>query len=453
MPQKFAPGGASLATAGEVVRQTVLQAKLDSNRLPDFLDDTVANQVTVEADASNPLILSFAAGFGSNGQADHKKIVTSDNVISSLLANYTYYLYAQYNPVGGAVTFHASEVPPTVMGTLPIGAGEQAATGEKGASLIVPHEAAVGTSGEVTASSQASSYPMWRCFMTYNRSKQISAYMGGFMMYSPWIMDYTFRTAQTVGTYSFGIFHRHGSKSHWGHAYPKDWTLKGSNTGAWGGEETTVDTVTGATRPAIGAQTDFTCDTPGSYKYYRFTFTKNYNNQTSGTLFIGQATMNGLVTVVQPPLGDVYDVRKGLMYDSDDEVVYRVYLGEVTLGSNGAIDRTVCYALRGYYESTWQDLAINEEVTFNHNIGCVPTTLKANLWKPGSNAIHPLLTAGSATTRIQYGTVVANVDRLSCDIQGGSTGLWVPGSNSSGQGADPVPTSSKVRVVAKRGWN
>lgn len=51
---------------------------------------------------------------------------------------------------------------------------------------------------------------------------------------------------------------------------PKDWTLEGSNTGAFGGEEVTIDTQTGITAGGY-----FNCSNTVAYSYYRMVITAN----------------------------------------------------------------------------------------------------------------------------------------------------------------------------------
>lgn len=57
---------------------------------------------------------------------------------------------------------------------------------------------------------------------------------------------------------------------------PKDWTMEGSNTGAFAGEEDILDTVTGETGWTTGAQRTFVCDiATTAYRYFRINITDN----------------------------------------------------------------------------------------------------------------------------------------------------------------------------------
>lgn len=57
---------------------------------------------------------------------------------------------------------------------------------------------------------------------------------------------------------------------------PKDWTVEGSNTGAFAGEEVTLDTVTGEVSWGSGEGRTFTCDVATTaYRYFRINITDN----------------------------------------------------------------------------------------------------------------------------------------------------------------------------------
>ncbi len=54
---------------------------------------------------------------------------------------------------------------------------------------------------------------------------------------------------------------------------PKDFTLQGSNTGAWGGEQVTLDTRSGITWASASQVQAFTLDNSTAYRYYRINIT------------------------------------------------------------------------------------------------------------------------------------------------------------------------------------
>lgn len=81
--------------------------------------------------------------------------------------------------------------------------------------------------------------------------------------------------AQTVRAYSFRPFFDSNSTTN---SCPRTWTIQGSNTGAFTGEQTTVDTQTLVT-PKRGMA--FNVVSPGSFRYYRMSITVTGNGSIS----------------------------------------------------------------------------------------------------------------------------------------------------------------------------
>ena len=89
-------------------------------------------------------------------------------------------------------------------------------------------------------------------------------------------LEYHFDTTKTVTTYSI-IGTSSGFDGDPTRA-PKDWTFEASNTGAWGGEEVTLDTVTGETGWTSGVPRKFSFANTTAYSYYRLVMTDNNGN-------------------------------------------------------------------------------------------------------------------------------------------------------------------------------
>jgi hypothetical protein len=84
----------------------------------------------------------------------------------------------------------------------------------------------------------------------------------------PWFV-YNFGASVPLMQYTLKSYHGNVPT-----VYPKDWTVKGSNTGAFAGEEVTVHTVTDEpVAPAANTIRSYTVDAVGNYQYYRFEFT------------------------------------------------------------------------------------------------------------------------------------------------------------------------------------
>lgn len=96
-------GSASLGTA---IRETILQAPIDSNGLPIAITGASSLTIKVGGGTSNPLVVSFSKGYDERGAIETIKKVTSYITIN-LTANATNYLYLESNTggiTGGAVT-------------------------------------------------------------------------------------------------------------------------------------------------------------------------------------------------------------------------------------------------------------------------------------------------------------------------------------------------------------
>jgi len=104
----------------------------------------------------------------------------------------------------------------------------------------------------------SASFDAWRAFDSDTSSRWITNAVP-----TGWIQLF-FGTAQTVKTYSITSFIDIRA--------PKDWTLLGSDTGAFAGEEAVLDTQTGI---VFGAVETKYFSANGSYKYYRLDVTAN----------------------------------------------------------------------------------------------------------------------------------------------------------------------------------
>jgi hypothetical protein len=88
-------------------------------------------------------------------------------------------------------------------------------------------------------------------------------------------LQYLFGSAKTIASYTLSAPHTSLLAR-----MAKSWSLKASNTGAFGGEETTLDTQTNISFTGGQTQT-FTIASPGSYTYYRVVVTANNGDGTN----------------------------------------------------------------------------------------------------------------------------------------------------------------------------
>jgi hypothetical protein len=112
-------------------------------------------------------------------------------------------------------------------------------------------------------------------------------------------IQYQFGSAKTIASYT--IKSAPGSGSTQANRAPNAWTLKGSNTGAYGGEEVTLDTRSGESGWTNGGQVrSYSIASPASYTYYRLIFTANNgdaNIQIDEITFLDASVINNMTLV------------------------------------------------------------------------------------------------------------------------------------------------------------
>lgn len=166
-----------------------------------------------------------------------------------------------------------------------------------------------------SASSETSGFSAWKAF---------DKVTGGTSGTGTWVsnatatgwLQYQFGTAKTIGSYTVRSGNGFATRS------PKDWTLLGSNTGSFTGEEVTLDTRSGETSWTSGGQVrTYTVATPGSYAYYRLNVSANNGD---GYLLVDEMTLSTsdiyssmtLVTATQTTDASVSNGRVLLEFDS-----------------------------------------------------------------------------------------------------------------------------------------
>lgn len=104
---------------------------------------------------------------------------------------------------------------------------------------------------------------------------------------------------------------------------PASWTLKGSATGAFAGEDVTIDT---QTIPApLYNNHAFNVGTPGSYQYYRLTFASNGSNDIQvGSIRFFTAALTNSVNFAEIQFGNGWE--RGLTFEVDTGSGYTTIL-------------------------------------------------------------------------------------------------------------------------------
>ena len=177
-----------------------------------------------------------------------------------------------YVDVGGATNLNSS-----VAGLLKPtsgSSGDQTAT----------HVAATTGGHTVSANSEASSgFAGWKAF------DKVTGGAGGANTWhtnalaTGWL-QYQFSSARVIGSYTIRSANGYPARA------PKTWTLQGSNTGAFAGEQVVIDTQADVTSwISTGEVKTFTVTSPGSYAYYRLNITAS--NGDASYLAIDEMTL------------------------------------------------------------------------------------------------------------------------------------------------------------------
>lgn len=116
--------------------------------------------------------------------------------------------------------------------------------------------------------------------------------------------------------------------------YPSSFKIMGSNTGAFSGEETTIETFTGITTPSSAAWEYFAFDNANAYTYYRIEMLTIING--SGYCDISEVEMHGISSYTWQKIWDNSDYLTDTVHATTD---HSTILGVPTIsGYTGQID-------------------------------------------------------------------------------------------------------------------
>ncbi|MEO9297557.1 hypothetical protein [Devosia alba] len=160
-----------------------------------------------------------------------------------------------------------------------------------GADQTATHTGATQSGNTVSASTFLASYNPWEAF-----DKIVGVGDGE----SCWItnsattgwLQYQFATPKTIGSYTVTSGAGFPARA------PQAWTLQGSDTGAFSGEQATLDTRSAQTWSGGGEAKSYSISSPSSYSYYRLNVTANNGDATylliDEVTFVSVATVNDL---------------------------------------------------------------------------------------------------------------------------------------------------------------
>jgi len=189
----------------------------------------------------------------------------------------------------------------------------------------------------VSASTEnGASYAAWKAFDGSNATAWITTYL---------VLTGTLKIDPGVITkvYGYTIVAHHVNTDD-----PRTWIFEGSATGAFTGEQTTLDTQTNVSTWTAGERRTYTLATPANYRYYRLNVTAN-----QGTTYLGIAEFNlvgdyhsifvksssGALGINTPNPAGVFNIASSNLYPNAlvvDSTGHAIFGKSSALGSTGA---------------------------------------------------------------------------------------------------------------------
>lgn len=221
----------------------------------------------------------------------------------------------------------------------------------------------------VSTSSDQASFEAWRAFDKTTGSWASNSTTTAHIQYQ-------FGSAKTIASYTVK------SGNGFATAAPNTWTLKGSNTGSFGGEEVTLDSQSSQSGWTAGGQTrTFTIASPGSYSYYRLGVTAA-NGDTSilideiTLLSAGTANNMTLVTTAQTADATVSNARLLLEIDNSASPTLNTDITAQVATKLSTATVTMTIATPGVVTHTAHGLSVGDSVIFTTS-GTLPTGITA----------------------------------------------------------------------------
>lgn len=134
------------------------------------------------------------------------------------------------------------------------------------------------TAPEGVASASSETNVAWYAFNKVTASASVAGWQGSGT--SGWL-QYKFASAQTITRYTIVGWYSGWTPSN---RAPQAWTLRGSNTGAFAGEEVTLDTQTAQTGWGDAEKRTFSFSNSTAYLYYRIVITSNNGGGTTSII-------------------------------------------------------------------------------------------------------------------------------------------------------------------------
>ncbi len=267
---------------------------------------TSADTLTIQS------LISFSEGFNDQGEINNQEDLNTTFTLGSGFEDKQYYLYKDKGGAVGVTEYRPLEQQDYSGVASPLGGGTR---------TTAKHFDYESSTGVASASLEGAGTPAWEAFdqsPDTNSYWQANTSTNSQLQYKhsePRVLkSWRSRSRNTVATQD-----------------PRRFTIEGSNDGLnWAAIDSTYTTsdYTGNGAALWGDLQDTSANTT-AYLYHRINITAN-NGDASFTS-IGELEFNTITP------SDRYDVQDGVMYDSTNTPIARVYLGEFRTDTNGDV--------------------------------------------------------------------------------------------------------------------
>lgn len=318
-------GGSETNSAGNSApRQAILAGSRDEETgLPDYVREDNGD-VVVFADTSSPLILSIAHGFGDSGPLDtYLKLTSSLTVLNSELG------YGQRN----YVFIDVDESENVSVGTKTVRPLVASSRGQEALPSAAhdSHSGYTESTGTVSASSEFdNNYRAWNAFNSTSNA-WISAADDTL---GAWI-QYEFNNPKRIVEVDL----KTRSSGSW--SYMSGFIVQGYDGSQWVDLHTESGVVF-----SQGEIRKFSFSNENSYISYRIYCTEWTKGGSPGTDWCSWESI--MMYEILTPNGDIFNIGEFASRDEENDIIRRIYIGCVDVGSSGDMEKVYSYALGSF---------------------------------------------------------------------------------------------------------
>lgn len=336
------------------IRQTVLRGRINEyTGLPNFLDEGTGLQATLSASSSDPIVISFSAGFDTSG-AIEKFAVIENNANIDLYASGKNYIYADRNSSTGAITYGATMTKPHYGHNPPgvrLGVAENGTVmssfGDGKTGFTVRTSAAVdGGFFQTAAASAATASTVTQAAIGQDWGAGIKKLIVGYELCGTSDQGFINGANPSISTYL------QGSDDN------VTWNYIPTQSGGNSATATITDVGSGVLKnPALR------CSTP--YRYHRVLI-QNWGS--AAIMYVSEVYFYEIKVDYHWFDFETYLMKRwsGTAWEAKQ----RVFIGEATCNATSiSADSAITYALQGRATSLIITAASSTDYTFTHNVG------------------------------------------------------------------------------------